>query len=145
MGTAIEGEASFLAEQMEFLEAASDWADHVRVDIKFFRDEYDGWTAHVPFNDSKGPYSATIGLVTRRPKKAAHSYQPMKNKKPFGDPIRKPAQPAETLDDYRERVFDLMSKACAQAHASRRPKQQKPRSAETLLSAARAKLAELGA
>jgi hypothetical protein len=78
---------------MRFFEAAADWADRKAVDLKFCRDEYDGWFAIIGFQDSRGPFSAMVNMVGPNPR--------------------------ETNTDYADRVSKMMDKACVTARANR--------------------------
>lgn len=52
---------------MRFFEAAANWADRKAVDVKFARDEYDGWFAILSFSDQRGPFSAIVNAVEPTP------------------------------------------------------------------------------
>lgn len=60
---------------MEFLEAAADWADRRHVDVKFARDEYEGWFAIISLSDSRGTYSKAVNAISRGPKEPETKYQ----------------------------------------------------------------------
>jgi hypothetical protein len=84
---------------MEFFNAAADWADRNNLVVTFERDEVDGWYAKACFSDTGGPYSATVDLFIRRPKRKG--------------------VPAETVEDFGGRVAKTLNAACAQAHQRR--------------------------
>jgi hypothetical protein len=78
---------------MRFFEAAANWADRMSVDVKFARDEYDGWFAILAFSDARGPYSGVVNAIA-------------------------PRQP-ETDEAFCARVDKMMSDASVKAHRSR--------------------------
>jgi hypothetical protein len=84
---------------MSFLEAAANWADWKSMDVKFARDEMDGWFAIISMSDTKGMFSATVNEIDQRK--------------------RTKDKPAETDSEFQERVSAMMSKAVAQTRASR--------------------------
>jgi hypothetical protein len=77
----------------DFLTAAADWADHRHVDVKFARDESDGWFAIIHLSDARGTFSRTVDAIERGSR--------------------------EPEDKYRDRVFALMSDATVKARAAR--------------------------
>lgn len=92
---------------MRFFEAAANWADQRSVDVKFARDDMDGWFALLSFQDARGPYSATVDEMVPRGK----------SKRMVGG--EKIPVPAETEVEFEERVAKAMSSAAAAAHAKR--------------------------
>ena len=92
---------------MRFFEAAADWADRKAVDLKFCRDEYDGWFAIIGFQDSRGPFSALVNLIDPHPKRTV-----MRE----GEKVK---LPAETESEFSDRVSKMMDKACVTARANR--------------------------
>ena len=78
---------------VSFLEVAADWADTHAVDIKFARDEYEGWFAIIYLSDARGPFSATMGGL-----------EPKKN---------------ESANKYRERIQGYLMRETAKARANR--------------------------
>lgn len=92
---------------MRFFEVAANWADRKAVDVKFARDEYDGWFAILAFTDGKGPFSTTVNAVEPRAKSVTHRE---------GEKI---ANPAETEEQFDARVSKMMDKACVIARTNR--------------------------
>lgn len=92
---------------MRFFEAAANWADRKAVDIKFSRDEMDGWFAILSFSDSRGPFSAMVNEIERRGK---HFHIVKGERVPM---------PAETDDEFDARVEVLLNKACVAARKNR--------------------------
>lgn len=93
---------------MKFFEACADWAQARDVVCVFERDEYDGWYARVPMRDANGPFSAVVNLVSPR---GAYKHT---NKD--GSVTEKPA---ETHEEYAERIGKMCGKACADARQHR--------------------------
>lgn len=79
---------------MRFFEAAADWADRKSVDLKFARDEYDGWFAIIQFSDSRGPFSTVVNRV-------------------------EPTSKTECDSHFGERVSKMLDKACVAARTNR--------------------------
>lgn len=77
---------------MRFFEAAANWADRKAVDLKFARDEFDGWFAILHFSDARGTYSTTVNKI---------------------DPTGK------SDVDFENSVCRLLDRACVIAHARR--------------------------
>ncbi len=92
---------------MRFFEAAANWADRKYADIKFTRDEYDGWFAIVSFTDARGPFSATVNMVE------PHNRRKLK----IGGIIT--VVPKEDTPAFEARVGKMLDKACAVARANR--------------------------
>lgn len=83
----------------EFMNAAADWADRTGSDVKFARDEYEGWFALICMTDSRGPFSAMVNAVAPRP--------------------RSRTAPRETPSEFNARVGQLLSREVARARAKR--------------------------
>lgn len=77
----------------EFLKAAADWADERAADVKFMRDEYDGWCAIISFSDRHGSFSAIVKEVSR---------------------IK-----GDDVDSYSKRVASVMNREAARARQRR--------------------------
>jgi hypothetical protein len=92
---------------MEFLEAAADWADRAHVDLKFARDQYDGWFAILEFSDAMGPFSGIATFIDRRGKRTS------------GKGDEKVVILAETMEEYSDRVSKHLSKVATQARRKR--------------------------
>lgn len=92
---------------MRFFEAAADWADRKAVDIKFSRDDMDGWFAILSFSDSRGPFSAVVNELKPRGK----DFHIVKGEKV---PV-----PAESEEEFATRVGVALDKACVAARKDR--------------------------
>ena len=69
------------------------------MDVKFARDAGERWFAIISMSDTKGVFSASVNEIEPRKKTRV--------------------TPAETDDEFQDRVSSMMSKAVAQARASR--------------------------
>ena len=81
------------------MEAAWDWSERHDIPLEFWRSEQGDWKATLRLKDSRGWFSGTV----------AHS-------PPHGSNNKKPA---ETADEYSDRIASEMSKCCQKARAER--------------------------
>lgn len=58
-----------MSEEFNAMNAISDWAESRSVDIKFFRNEYDGWMWEISFKDSRGTFSKCGNVPKSKPTK----------------------------------------------------------------------------
>ena len=84
---------------MAFFEAAANWAQRRDVTVQFERDAYDGWYARVPLKDARGSFLALVGDMERHPKTKG--------------------KPAETVDEFEDRVAKQMANAVVAARKRR--------------------------
>lgn len=96
---------------MRFFEAAANWADRKAVDVKFSRDEYDGWFAILSFTDARGPFSATVNAI--------EPHNQSTTKRRVDGVVEKIVNPAETGEEFDRRVAKMMDKACVIARTNR--------------------------